>query len=53
MFVTVHEKLRLCDNDPSDTVAVTVYDPALVYDGVPEIRPLVAFTDSPPANRLR
>ena len=45
-LVTVQEKVLLFDRLPSDTVAVTLYVPALVNEGVPEIRPVAALTVS-------
>ena len=52
MFVITHENVRLAVNEPSETFAVTVNVPALVYDGVPEISPVAWLIDSPAGRPL-
>jgi hypothetical protein len=42
-FVTVHVKLVLADKVPSDTVTVTLCEPALAYDSVPVMRPVAGL----------
>src|SRR5258706_8056044 len=42
-LVTVQVKLVLADNVPSETVTVTLCGPALAYDSVPVIAPVVGL----------
>src|SRR5258705_138168 len=42
-FVTVHVKLALADNVPSETLTVTLCAPALAYDSVPVMRPVAGL----------
>src|SRR5258706_3199689 len=42
-FVTVHVKLVLADNVPSETLTVTLCEPALAYDNVPVIAPVAGL----------
>src|SRR5258706_15318301 len=42
-LVTVQVKLVLADKVPSETVTVTLWEPALAYDNVPVIAPVVGL----------
>src|SRR5258706_8820859 len=42
-FVTVQVKLVLADNVPSETLTVTLCEPALAYDNVPVIAPVAGL----------
>jgi hypothetical protein len=50
VFATVQVNVWLADRLPSETDAVTVYVPALVYDSVPEMMPVAEFSANDDGN---